>query len=223
MPSEARASSTRRLWAAASVVACMVALSGCKGCDENILDGGGAKLTGPAEVDPGASVQFIVSGGIGKKPTRAKCPRTIQLSWVELDAKGRTLNVPAASRGKITDITVKKSQFKYSKGKGCLLKKPGIKIPVNISAGRTDLHKVKLTTSIHGHPPQLPPDTDDPMVRLAKIFVQLSVGEASKTVTVKGTPQPVNAPPVAAFVTSQSPAKAGAPLGLDARQSTDDV
>ena len=214
---------TRKLRASASVIACVVAFSGCGGCDENILNVGGATLTGPAEVDPGAPVQFTVAGGIGPKPARKKCPRTIQLSWQELDARGRPLNVPGASKGKITEIKVTKNKWRFSTAKGCLLKKPGIRIPVNISPGRTDSHKVLLTASIHGPPPVLPPDTDDPITKLAKVFVALSVGEATKVVTVKGTPQPVNAPPVAAFITSQSPAKAGAPLGLDARQSTDDV
>ena len=208
---------TRKLWAAASAVACVVAFSGCGGCD-NILNIGGTTLTGPDQVDPGKSVEFTVAGGIGKKP--GKCPRTLQLSYKELDDNGRTLNVPNASRGKINEIGLTSKDYVNSTATGCVLRTP-IKVPVNISAGRRDQHKVQVTATLHG-PAPTPPKPDGTFAALAKLIVEMFVGEATKTVTVKGAVQPPNTPPVADFITSQSPARVGQPLGLDARLSRDD-
>jgi hypothetical protein len=200
-----------KLWALASMVACAVAFSGCESCDDNILNIGGAKLDGPATVQPGVPATFTVTGQIG--PGK-KCPKILQMSYVEVNAAGRPLTTATASKGVAKDRKVKSKKT----SQGCKLSIP-VHVALAISPGRTDQHRVKVTASLHGPKPQPPDPKHEPIVQLGKAFGALSVGEDSKIVTVVGTV--ANQPPTAAFITSQSPAITGQPLALDARQSKD--
>ncbi len=123
----------------------------------------GAKLTGPAEVDPGAPAQFTVAGGIGAKPEE-EVPQDHPAVVAGARRQGQDAERPGSVQGQDHRDQGQEDPVQVdSKARGCLLKKPGIKIPVNLSAGRTDQHKVKLMTSIHGPPPMLSPETDDPL------------------------------------------------------------
>jgi hypothetical protein len=202
---------SRKIWAAASVVACAVAFAGCDSCDD-ILNIGGATLTGPDAVQPGVPTTFTVTGQIG--PAGKKCPKVLQMSYVEVDAKGRPVTTALASKGAAKDRKVRSKKTST----GCRLLTP-VKVALAISPGRHDQHRVKVTASLHSAPPPAPDPKDDPGTALGKLFAALAVGEDSKIVTVQG--DVANQPPVANFITSQNPAITGQPLGLDARQSTD--
>jgi hypothetical protein len=191
----------------------MVAFSGCEACDGNILNVGGAKLEGPDTVQPGTPATFTVSGQIG---TGKKCPKKLQVSYVEVNAKGKPLTTATASKGAAKERKVKSKKTSA----GCRLLSP-VHVPLAISPGRKDQHRVQVTATLHGSPPP-PPPANATSDELFKLIGELFVGEDRKIVTVAGTQGPApNSPPVATFISSQTPAITGQPLGLDARQSRD--
>ena len=216
---------SRKLMAIASAAVCMVVVSGCRGCDQSLLGiEGGTTVTGPDRVKPGASTTYEVAGSIG--PLGKRCPSKVAVYYEELrgTAGDDPLQTKTASKGKsaeITNVNVEREE----KTQRCKLVNP-VKVPVSISPGRQDLHRVRLTATIYPPAPPTPlPSSASGMEGLAEIFSLLAQGEAEKIVTVEGKaltggPAP-NRNPVPAFVPAQEPAIPGQPLPLDARLSAD--
>jgi len=216
---------SHKLLAVASAAVCMVVVSGCRGCDQSLLGiEGGTTVTGPDRVKPGASTEYEVAGSIG--PLGKRCPSKVAVYYEELrgTAGDDPLQTKTASKGKSAEITNVKVE-RDEKTKRCKLVNP-VKVPVSISPGRQDLHRVRLTATIYPPAPPTPlPSSASGMEGLAEIFSLLAQGEAEKIVTVEGKaltggPAP-NRNPVPAFVPAQEPAIPGQPLPLDARLSAD--
>ena len=135
--------------AIASAAVCVVAVSGCRGCDRSILGiEGGTTLTGPDRVQPGAPVEFEVGGSIGPKGMR--CPKTVSLFYEELRTSGDELRGgKSASKGKSVKVNVTKVKKQpKSKSPRCAIRTP-VKVPLSFSPGRQDEHKVRLTATIY--------------------------------------------------------------------------